>query len=69
MQYYNKERAHVFLCNTNGDCLPVSKLAEFSDPAELKVTTLPPTVGWERTHEGKMTPQFADMRKQFDPKK
>ncbi|CAJ0601763.1 unnamed protein product [Cylicocyclus nassatus] len=34
-----------------------------------EATTLPPTVGWERTHDGKMTPQFADMKKQFDPKK
>ncbi|KHJ93180.1 hypothetical protein OESDEN_06916 [Oesophagostomum dentatum] len=125
IQYYNRERAPIFLCSNNGDCLPISKIVELSDPAELKIvyadpspirgrpgwplrnllaavaylkpswnwcsfislrdedqleefriswapsqiTALPPTVGWERTHEGKMTPQFADMRKQFDPKK
>ncbi|EPB71221.1 hypothetical protein ANCCEY_09683 [Ancylostoma ceylanicum] len=36
---------------------------------QANVNDFPPTVGWERTHEGKMVPQFADMRKQFDPKK
>ncbi|EYC42891.1 hypothetical protein Y032_0513g2756 [Ancylostoma ceylanicum] len=125
LHYYDKERAHVFLLYSDGQCVPLHKIVEVSDPTEMKVVyadpspvrgragwplrnlvaavayskpswnscsfislregnhleefkisweqanvnDFPPTVGWERTHEGKMVPQFADMRKQFDPKK
>ncbi|XGW25217.1 hypothetical protein V3C99_006552 [Haemonchus contortus] len=36
---------------------------------EIQTDQLPTSVGWERNIQGKMVPQFADMRKQFDPKK
>lgn len=35
----------------------------------FKINRVPASVGWERNHQGKMVPQFADLRKQFDPKK
>ncbi|KAK6026778.1 hypothetical protein OSTOST_07239 [Ostertagia ostertagi] len=36
---------------------------------ETEPNQLPASVGWERNMQGKMVPQFVDMRKQFDPKK
>ncbi|KIH63716.1 hypothetical protein ANCDUO_05979 [Ancylostoma duodenale] len=69
IHFYDEQKAHVFLLASDGNCCPLRKIIEISDPSEMKVNDFPPTVGWERTHEGKMVPQFADMRKQFDPKK
>ncbi|RCN48058.1 ubiquitin--protein ligase, partial [Ancylostoma caninum] len=125
IHFYDEQKAHVFLLDSDGNCCPLRKLVEVSDPNEMKVvyadpspvrgragwplrnlvaavaylkpswnrcsfislrggnhleefkiswepstvSDFPPTVGWERTHEGRMVPQFADMRKQFDPKK
>ncbi|KAL6736987.1 hypothetical protein Aduo_010668 [Ancylostoma duodenale] len=125
IHFYDEQKAHVFLLASDGNCCPLRKIIEISDPSEMKVVyadpspvrgragwplrnlvaavaylkpswnrcsfislrgrnhleefkiswepasvnDFPPTVGWERTHEGKMVPQFADMRKQFDPKK
>ncbi|VDN23575.1 unnamed protein product, partial [Cylicostephanus goldi] len=49
---------------------PGNQLEEFVISwTAVEATALPPTVGWERTQDGKMSPQFADMKKQFDPKK
>uniref|UniRef100_A0A183GNF3 ATG7_N domain-containing protein n=1 Tax=Heligmosomoides polygyrus TaxID=6339 RepID=A0A183GNF3_HELPZ len=36
---------------------------------QTEINRVPASVGWERNHQGKMVPQFADLRKQFDPKK
>ncbi|PIO57829.1 hypothetical protein TELCIR_20751, partial [Teladorsagia circumcincta] len=36
---------------------------------ETEPNQLPASVGWERNLQGKMVPQFVDMRKQFDPRK
>ncbi|KAJ1361436.1 hypothetical protein KIN20_020682 [Parelaphostrongylus tenuis] len=35
----------------------------------LEESEPPAVVGWERNREGKLLPQFVDMRQQFDPKK
>ncbi|KAK6751196.1 hypothetical protein RB195_002895 [Necator americanus] len=125
MHYFDKNNAHVFLRDSDGNFWPLSKIMEVSDPSEVKVvyadpspkrghagwplrnliaalaylkpswkwcsfislrgadqlnefkiswgatevSGIPSCVGWERTNEGKMVPQFADLRRQFDPKK